>query len=210
MTRAALLPPRSINSLPLDEDARTRSAAARRSLEDIVAVGELGALTSLITTVGGELRDQGVRFLAAFSPRLGTQASIAVAFCRLRPPSAVDEAFAEPAIAALLRLTEESRPFADCRLVDLPAGPAAASVVAGQFDLPAEMTGPTGTVTIPTFRAEFLVPTPEWDGIVVLDISTTDEDAWPEVAREAVRIAQSLRFLRDGESAREGEHLLRL
>lgn len=46
----------------------------------------------------------------------------------------------------------------------------------------------------PEFKAEFQVPTPDLRRIVILVVVTGNETAWPLVAAQTRRIADSLRF----------------
>ncbi|MEJ2866434.1 hypothetical protein WCD74_01570 [Actinomycetospora sp. OC33-EN08] len=187
---------------PLHADPERRLAAAHAIAVDVPDV-DVDALAAEISASFDLLRNEGVRLcgrLPVEDP--GASATVTVAVRALAPTDDRSGSFSERAIAALRDDTAVRRPLADTRAIDLPCGPAVASLVFGEFEL---LPG-----TVPSFRAEFLVPTPEWDGVVVVDVQTTDEAAWPEASQEAVRIARSLRFLDDGETAREGEHLLRL
>ncbi|MEJ2863973.1 hypothetical protein [Actinomycetospora flava] len=69
-----------------------------------------------------------------------------------------------------------------------------ASLVFGEYRLPPAETGIDSEAVVPTFRAEFLVPSPAWDQIVVLDISTSNKAAWPSVSTTGIDVARSLRF----------------
>lgn len=193
--------------LPLDPAEPNHTARVGSLVSSVAPVGDLDPdqLAAWLNASIAELRSTGLRMIGRIDA-----ATVAVAVSELTAPGIVDDLFADRAADALRDDAVGRRPHADTRRIDLPCGPAVASLVFGQFDLPPEETGAGEIITIPTFRAEILVPTPEWDGIVVLDVSTTDEDSWPEVSREAVRLARSLRFLDAGEPLREGEHLLRL
>lgn len=205
MRGIALFPPSSFEPAPLDPRGAADLATEVRATSN----ADAAVVAEAIPPAASVLHERGVRLVGRFG--VGSQGECATLSAAVTELSAPGDGFVpEHGIGALREERRALRPYADTRRVDLPAGPAVASLVFGQFDFPLEEAGADDTVTVPTFRAELLIPTPEWDGIVVLDVSTTDETAWSDVAPEAVRIARSLRFLDDGEPAREGELLLRL
>jgi hypothetical protein len=213
MREVLLACPERVAGLPLHPDA-DRAAVA----DDLAQVVGRPAhdVRRALEDSATELRNEGLRLLGSFvvagSDGSDGSAMVAAALRELAAPDVVDDLFADRAADALRNDMAEHRPYADTRRIELPAGPAVASLVFGQYDLPPGETGAEETITIPTFRAEFLIPTPEWDGVVVLDVSTTDEAAWPEVSVEAVRIARSVRFVGsdDVTPPADGERLLRL
>jgi hypothetical protein len=213
MTALVVVPPEGMVELPLDLDPARRHAAAGQlttRLEE-VAGGGLREFASLAVVAGDGLVKQGVRMLGQFvvdapgGPALGT---LAIGTQVLAAPDGTDEEFVERAVEALTAQTAQRRPYADTRQIDLPCGPAVASLVYGEFRLPPEETGASAETVVPTFRAEFLVPSPTWDRVVVVDVSTSNEDGWPSVSTAAVGIARSLRFVDEPDDT--SGHVLRL
>ncbi|MGH4021397.1 MAG: hypothetical protein ACRDT0_19640 [Pseudonocardiaceae bacterium] len=95
--------------------------------------------------------------------------------------------------SAIREIVQRRNPYADMRVVTLPAGPAAVSVVSGTLRLPAEWGGGQ-EVAVPTYRVQFLIPLPTGEHLLALDVSTTSERGWPAIARQAVAAARSVRF----------------
>lgn len=193
MSTIILTPPEGLVELPLEGDrTQRRTVADRLAVRLHEATGaEVREFASLAVAAGDEVLPQGVRLLGQFvvdtpsGPALGT---LVVGSRELAAPEQVDDAFAERAIEALVAQTQERRPLADTRRVSTPAGAAVASLIYGDFRLP-----PDDTV-VPSYRAEVLVPSPGWDRIVVLDVSTTSTDGWWAIATAGVHVARSLRF----------------
>lgn len=94
----------------------------------------------------------------------------------------------------LVRRYRERFPDADVHPVTLDAGPAMVAQRAGEYHIPAELTRGRGAVVRTEFKAEFQIPSPDGRRLVVMTVTTGDERAWPLVAAEAVRIANSIAF----------------
>lgn len=204
MSAVVVEPPEGLVELPLDLDPGRRRLAADQLAERLAEVTAEGSeeFASLAVAAGDDLLPRGVRTLGQFvvdapdGPALGT---LVIGIGVLERPEHIDDAFTEQAIEALAVQTAGRRPYADTRRVDLPCGPAVASLVFGEYRLPPEETGAATETVVPTFRAEFLVPTPAWDHIVVVDVSTSNEAGWPLVSTTAVEVARSIRFVDDPE-----------
>ncbi|SDD39194.1 hypothetical protein [Actinokineospora iranica] len=98
---------------------------------------------------------------------------------------------------AVKELFQRRNPQAQTRTIQLPIGHAVAALVVGEFRIPPERFGAEDELVIPTFRAVFLIPLTTGDHLAALDVSTTSEAGWPEISRQAVAIARSLRYGRD-------------
>jgi hypothetical protein len=95
---------------------------------------------------------------------------------------------------ALHELVRRRFPAAESRVVQLPCGPAVAAVFFGEFRIPPERSGRDAEVVVPVHRAQFLIPAPTGRHLVVLEVNTGSEQAWPAVAEQAVASARSIRF----------------
>lgn len=115
---------------------------------------------------------------------------------RNAPASATRQlAWPESGLAAAVReIVQRRAPYAETRVVSLPAGPTVVGVVLGELRLPPERTGSVAEVVVPTYRVQFLIPLPTGEHLLVLDVSTTSTTGWPTIARQAVASAGSVRF----------------
>lgn len=93
---------------------------------------------------------------------------------------------------AVMEIFRRRNPHAQTRVVELPIGPAMAGLVIGDLVVPAEKFGNPDEVSVPTFRAVFLIPLPTGEHLVMLDVSTGNEPGWPEISRQAVAVARSI------------------
>lgn len=96
--------------------------------------------------------------------------------------------------AAVREIVQRRAPYAETRVVALPAGPAVVGVVLGEFRLPPERTGSDADLVVPTYRVQFLIPLPTGEHLLALDVSTTSTSGWPMIAQHAVAAAGSVRF----------------
>lgn len=97
-------------------------------------------------------------------------------------------------VEKLQEVLAERYPEAHVQLMSLPAGRAVAIVRAGEYRLPPEVTGQPETQVIPSIGVQVMLPTPSGKEIVVLDCSTSNEQAWPLVAEKAAAVANSIHY----------------
>lgn len=134
-----------------------------------------------------------VRLIGKFAVGDGAAPTLATLLLAIQAlPVDFEDTDASGIAGALREVVRRKNPDLDTRVITLPIGPAVAGVSFGEFRFPAA-DGQDGSV-VPTSRAQFLIPLPVERHVVLLDVSTTDEHAWPKVAREAVAVAGSVRL----------------
>lgn len=199
-----LRPPAGFVPLPLGADPERRRLAARELARQMSGTADLSvdeltdAVLAIGERVGGRVGGVNVRLLGCFAvagPGDPATAAMVLAVQQLRAsqpaPSAVDRSSVSSALHELVR---QRSPEADSRVVELPCGPAVATVVLGEFRIPPERSGRDTEMVVPVHRAQFLIPAPTGRHLVILEANTGREQAWPAVAEQAVATAHSIRF----------------
>ncbi|MQA87499.1 MAG: hypothetical protein GEV03_23465 [Streptosporangiales bacterium] len=123
-----------------------------------------------------------------FTVPLGDEYATASLVMEVRP------LLAAATVEDLRQAVAERNPQADVRVVSLPAGRAVVMVRAGDYRLPPELTGQSETQVIPSIGVQVMLPAPSGRQVVVLDCSTSSEQAWPLVAEEADATARSIHY----------------
>jgi hypothetical protein len=151
-----------------------------------------------MATVADWMRQLQVRMLGSFPVQTPDGPAVAALVVAMPPMPLGDqeptEEFRSMLASGLQELVKRRVPDGDCRVVELPCGPAAALVQLGEYRLPPEKTGGAEVSVIPVHRAQFLVPAPTGTHLVLLEVSTGSEQGWPATAEEAVRVARSITF----------------
>ena len=200
MPSLRLRPPAGFIPLPLDPDQDRRRLSARELAERVAgATGpSVDELTKAVLAVGERVDALNVRLLGGFAVATSgdpATAAMVLAVQELRAPK--PELIAEDrsyATSALCELVQRRSPDAESRVVELPCGPAVAAVFFGEFRIPPDRTGRDAEMIVPVHRAQFLIPAPTGRHLVVLEVNTGSEQAWPAVAEQAVATARSIRF----------------
>ncbi len=195
-----LRPPAGFVSLPLDPDPERRRLSARELTERMPGAAGLSVeeLTEAILAVGERVGAVNVRLLGSFAVASSgdpATAAMVLAVQELRVPK--PELIVEDLsylTSALHELVQQRSPDAESRVVQLPCGPAVAAVHLGEFRIPPERSGRDAEMVVPVHRAQFLIPAPTGRHLVVLEVNTGSEQAWPAVAEQAVATARSIRF----------------
>lgn len=195
-----LRPPAGFVPLPLDPEPDRRRLGARELAERVHrAVGlSVDELTEATLAVGERVGAVNVRLLGSFAVAISggpATAAMVLAVQELRAPK--PELVAEGrsyATSALHELVQRRSPDAESRVVELPCGPAVAAVFFGEFRIPPDRSGRDAEMVVPVHRAQFLIPAPTGRHLVVLEVNTGSERAWPAVAEQAVATARSIRF----------------
>ncbi|MDQ3886495.1 MAG: hypothetical protein M3308_05680 [Actinomycetota bacterium] len=197
-----LHPPAGFVSLPLDPDLEHRRLGARELAEQMSRAAGLSVeeLTEAVLAVGERVGAVNVRLLGSYavaSSGGGDPATAAMALAVQELRASKPELIAEDrsyVTSALRELVQRRSPDAASRVVQLPCGPAVAAVLFGEFRIPPDRSGRDAEVTVPVHRAQFLIPVPTGRHLVVLEVNTGSELAWPAVAEQAVATARSIRF----------------
>ncbi|MGH3760781.1 hypothetical protein [Actinophytocola sp.] len=146
--------------------------------------------------VRGELRDRGA-VEAGWLPLAEHPEAAAMLVLAVRevpaPRSGMRTAEVVEGMAEALR---REQPHAAVESRELAGGPAVVLRRAGTFRFP-EHPAPVDTVDI-----QVLIPTPDLDEVVVLDVSTGHVGHWPEFAAVALAVAETVRFTRPEISGR--------
>jgi len=157
---------------------------------------------SYLMALAPKLKENGIRLVGKFAvgdtPEYVATLTMAVS----RWPDADPELLAskrESVAGALVAAYLESHPEADARLVRLPIGPAMAAVEAGEFRLPPAYTGLDETVVRPEVRAEYQIPLPDGESVLILAVAAQSETGWPAIAEQTAVVAHSVRMDLDGE-----------
>lgn len=195
-----LRPPAGFVPLPLDADPDRRRHSARELAERMSGTADLSVneLTDAILAVGERVGGLNVRLLGSFaviSSGDPATAAMVLAVQELRAtdpaPSAESRSYAT---RALHELVQRRSPAAQSRVIQLPCGPAVAAVFFGEFRISPDRSGRDTEMVVPVHRAQFLIPAPTDRHLVVLEVNTGSEQAWPAVAEQAVATARSIRF----------------
>lgn len=200
MSSLRLRPPAGFVPLPLEVDPERRRLCARELAHRLAGATGPSAdeLTEAVLAVGERVGAVNVRLLGSFAvatPGDPATAAIVLAVQELRAPKpeliAEDRSYATSALHELVR---RRSPDAESRVVELPCGPAVAALFFGEFRIPADRSGRAIETVVPVHRAQFLIPAPTGRHLVVLEVNTGSEQAWPAVAEQAVATAHSIRF----------------
>lgn len=97
-------------------------------------------------------------------------------------------------VRELLRRYRERVPDADVRSHRVALGPALIAQRAGEYHFPAELTHGQGPRVRTEFKVEFQIPSPDMMWLVIMTVTTGSEQAWPLVAAQARRVADSVRL----------------
>ena len=193
-------PPAGFVPLPLDPDPDRRRLGARELAERAPGAAGLSVdeLTEAVLAVGERVGALNVRMLGSFAVATSGDAATAamvLAVQGLRAPKpgllAEDRSYAT---SALHELVQRRSPDTESRVVQLPCGPAVAAVFFGEFHIPPDWSVRDTETVVPVHRAQFLIPAPTGRHLVVLEVNTGSEQAWPAVAEQAVTTARSIRF----------------
>ncbi|EMD27104.1 hypothetical protein [Amycolatopsis azurea] len=142
------------------------------------------------------LKNNGIRLYGRFAVGEGPESIATLTLGTVswsaarRERSTVDR---DVATAALLDVYRRNHPRADARPVRLPIGPALAAIEVGEFRLPPEVTGQAAEVVRLKVRAEYQIPLPGDEGLVILAVTADSMTAWPAIADATARLAHSLR-----------------
>jgi len=195
-----LRPPAGFVPLPLDPHPDGRRLGARELAERIPGAAGLSVdeFAEAVLAVGERVGALNVRLLGSFAVAPSgnpATAAMVLAVQELHAPS--PELIAEArsyATSALHELVCRRSPNAESRVVELPCGPAVAAVFLGEFRIPPDRSGLATETVLPVHRAQFLIPAPTGRHLVILEVNTGSEQAWPAVAEQAVATARSIRF----------------
>ncbi|MGH3917386.1 MAG: hypothetical protein ACRDTC_28835 [Pseudonocardiaceae bacterium] len=195
-----LRPPAGFVPLPLDADQERRSRGARELAQRMSgAVGmPVDELTDAVLAVGERVGGLNVRLLGSFAVTSSGDPATAAMVLTVQELRATRSALSaedrSSAARALHELVRRRSPDAESQVIQLPVGPAVATVFLGEFRIPPERSGRDAELVVPVHRAQFLIPAPTGRHLVVLEVSTGSEQAWPAVAEQAVATARSIRF----------------
>ncbi|KFU81593.1 hypothetical protein SAMN04489729_5864 [Amycolatopsis lurida] len=191
------LPPGFIG-MPVTADDETNAGIAKALGQKVAeATGtDAGEFSAHLRSLTPYFKENGVRLFGRFAVGEGPEHVATLALGTVRLPS-VRTGPAEPdgevMTSALLNVYRRNHPRADVRAVRLPLGPALAAIEVGEFRLPPELTGRADDLVQPRIKAEFQVPLPTGEGVVILAVTADSMEAWPAVAEAASRVAHSLR-----------------
>lgn len=202
MSSLRLRPPAGFVPLPLDADPERRRLGARELAERVAGATDpsVDELTEAVLAVGERVGAVNVRLLGSFAVATSgdpATAAMVLAVQELHAPT--PELIAEDrsyATSTLHELVQRRSPDAESRVVELPCGPAVVALFFGEFRIPPERNGRDTEMVVPVHRAQFLIPAPTGRHLVVLEVNTGSEPAWPGVAEQAVATARSIRFQR--------------
>lgn len=142
------------------------------------------------------MKNNGIRLFGKFAVCEGPDYVATLTMGVARWPDGDPEMLAasRSAVAgALLDVYRQKHPRADARPVLLPIGPAMAAIEAGEFRLPPEVTGQASELVRPRLKAEYQIPLPSGEGVVILTVTAESETGWPSIARATTLVACSLR-----------------
>lgn len=199
-----LRPPAGFVPLPLDPDPDRRRLGARELSERVPGAAGLSvdefaeAVLAVGERVGGWVGVLNVRLLGSFAVAPSgnpVAAAMVLTVQELHAPSPELIAGGRSyATSALHELVRRRSPSAESRVVELPCGPAVAAVFLGEFRIPPDRSGLATETVLPVHRAQFLIPAPTGRHLVILEVNTGSEQAWPAVAEQAVATARGIRF----------------
>jgi hypothetical protein len=205
-TRLLIDLPGGLAAVRLDAAAEPLDRQARRLLDQLGGagppVGGIEQTTSAVTAALTRLGALNVQLIGKFAVPTADGPATATVVLAVHPLPVRDREAAaanRTGLAAAVReIVQRRHPAAETRVVPLAIGPAAAGVWFGELRLPPERTGTEQEVIVPTYRVQFLIPLPTplpaAGQLVTLDVSTVSAPGWPAVARQAVSIANSVRF----------------
>lgn len=179
-----------------------------RSIDGVVARAaengrtDVDELRTHLTAMTGSLAQQHVRLYGRFAvggddvaePALAT---LTLAMPELNTTPQQRDLLREQRSAVVIELARAYRervPHAHVRANRVTLGPAIVAHSSGEYHFSADDTGGKGPMVRPEFKAEFQVPTPDLRRIIILVVVTGNEAAWPLVAAQTRRIADSVRF----------------
>ncbi|TCP53117.1 hypothetical protein EV191_105180 [Tamaricihabitans halophyticus] len=195
--------PPGFAGLPLTADAMRNEAAVHDLARRIAEHDGQHSPEQLASYLGVFTQTMGannIRLFGRFAvggeePALAT---LALAVAELADPESEDaercRAHPTKAAEALVTQFRQRHPDAHVQVVRLNIGPALGAVVAGDYVLPPELTGQETSVRRPVIRAEFQIPAPDGAKLITMSLTTDNEDGWPAIARESVRIANTIRY----------------
>lgn len=194
--------PAGFAAVRLDAAAEPFDTQARRLLDRLGASGrprgDSEPTVRGVTAVLDLLAALNVQLVGKFAVATADGPVVATLVLAVHPLPVEDPGSAAadlPGLAGAIReIVRRRHPFAQTRVVALPAGPAMVGVWSGELRLPHERTDTEEDVVVPTHRAQFLIPLPTAEHLIALDVSTVSAQGWPAVARQAVAIAGSVRF----------------
>lgn len=195
-----LQPPEGLVPLPLHDDPEQQERVVRSLTELLSHITQQPPeeLGGAMTAVADWVRQLQVRMLGSFPAHTPDGPAVATLVVAMPPMPLGDQEptgeFRSMLASGLQELVKRRVPDVDCRVVELPCGPAAALVQLGEYRLPPEKTGRAEATVVPVHRAQFLVPAPTGSHLVLLEVSTGSEQGWPAAAEEAVRVAHSITF----------------
>jgi hypothetical protein len=180
------LPP-GFAGLPVANDDNLNRGHAWTVAESLAAgagktIEEFGSyLMALVPT----MQANGVRVFGKFAvgPRQGDVATLTlgvVQWPELAPGNR------DAVVAAMAEQYRDSHPRAAVQPVRLPVGPAVVAISGGEYHLP------EGDLRA-QIKAEYQIPLPDRQSVVILSVVAGSEDAWPAVAEATAKVAWSLR-----------------
>jgi len=194
-------PPEGFAALPLYGSEQQRIDEARKLVEQAQAAGQPvdPDFAQHVLAVGERFASFNIRLMGTFAvstPEGPATANAVLAVQELESPRAdLIAKDRSQAATALRNLIQARTPGAEVSVVDLPCGPTVAAVILGEFRVPGEKTGKSEETVIPVHRAQFTVVAPSGRHLVILDVNTPSEKAWPTVAEQAVAMARSIEFV---------------
>lgn len=178
-----------------ETDAGSRAALAERVAAHTGDSAE--QLAAYLTWLTADMASAGVRVFGKFAVG-DDDPALATLVLADTPLTEIDNSLVTAnrtaLTAALLKRYVERNPHADARTVTLQSGPAMAAIVTGEYRLPPELTERDEEVVVPVFRAEFQIPAPDGSRLTFLTISADSVKGWPQIAEQAVSVANSVRL----------------
>jgi hypothetical protein len=193
--------PHGFGPIPLDPEIGDREDRARRLLAHLPANSGLDREQAVrgLVMVGGALRAIGaiVAGQLTFGDEDPEIAATVVLVVRDLPRSGADRSsenvrrVVADALAGVLR---ERHPEGDVRIGELSCGPAVVMTTVGEYRFPAGLMTTGTAVTVPSNRLQVLVPTPDGDGFVVLEMTTCHVEYWGRFVELAMVMANNITF----------------
>jgi hypothetical protein len=198
--RVYLTLPESFMQIPLDADEEARAARIGALVErgaDVsggtVDAEQIFQALVFLVTFSENLVDEGAQLAALMlAPRADGNGfdhftlAMALAETDLTPP--------ETAVQGTLEIVQRRTPSADVRLVDLPCGPAVASVEVGAYHFPAEINPAGNAVELPQGKFQMHIPIPGEPWMAIFDMTTTALDDWADSCMLVAAIMQTVSF----------------
>lgn len=182
--------PHSYGRIPVHDDSTARTEDARAIVE-LLAVDDPGAATEMVNALvalGGQLRDSGA--IEAGEVTLADQPPDVSATLVLSvhevpaPDSALPTSSYVEQLAAEI---QQRQPFSAVHTHTFSCGPAVVLDRAGTFAVP-------GTAEVESRGRQVILPTPDRDEMVVLDVSTAHVEHWSEFAAVTDAVADTIHF----------------